>query len=76
MTSCLRICLSGSNLNLECGATFEILRKANKATKKAALKSSGSSSMLQALDIAANVERSKMPLGVEGSVELIEMLLR
>ena len=32
--------------------------------------------MLQAVDMAASVGRSKMPLGIGGSVELIEMLLR
>ena len=75
MMSCLRICVFVSNLYLECGATFNILKNAKKA-KRNALNKMGSSRMLQAREIAASVVKSNMPLGVGKEVELIAKLLR
>ena len=76
MMSCLRICVFVSNLYLECGATFDILKNAKKAKRKATLNKMGSSRILQAREIAASVVRSNMPLGVGKEVELIAKLLR
>ena len=76
MTSCLRMWRLGSNLNLECGATLDILKNAKKAVKNAALNKIGSSRMLQAREMRAKVVRSKMPLGVGAKDEFIEILLR
>ena len=54
---------------------LDIRRKAKNANRKSALNSGGSGRMSHALDMAARVVRSKIPLGVEEKFELIEMLL-
>ena len=63
-------------MNLEYGATLDILKNVKKAVKNAALNRIGSSKILQAREMSAMVVRSKMPLGVGAKYEFIEMLLR
>ena len=74
--SCLKKCLVLSNLYLECGVTFDILRNTKKTSKQAGLYRGGSSKILQVVEIKARVLRSKMPLGMGLKDELMEMLLR
>ena len=71
----LKKCLLESKLNLEWGATLDILRKAKNASRKAALCRGGSSRILQVVEMSAKVLRSKMPRGVGLKEELIEILL-
>ena len=55
---------------------LDILKNAKKAVKNAVLNKIGSSRILQAREISARVERSKMPLGVGAKDEFMEILLR
>ena len=63
MTSCLRIYLFGSNLNLECGATLDILRNAKNTNRKDALNRDGSSKILCHEKLRIEQKDQKCPWG-------------